>query len=191
MPHSVSLRNGTATFTIRVPKHAKPGDAKNAEFGFVDVGRNLDPLKFGVQIRYTEAETPKTGKPGKKKDTEVDTKPSLGMPRFEWVREQDWSEHDFDEDSGAYVDTGEKTVVYLNQDNRYLRGMRVREKDEGARILSENMFRFGLGILALAIHRKASEQDSDTAETVVRLATGAMAPHIMTVIRRLGSGDTA
>ena len=189
MPHGVSLRNGTAMFTVRAPKHAKPGEAANAEFGFTDVGRNLDPLKFAVQIRYTEAETPKSGKPGKKRDTKEDTKPSLGMPRFEWVKEADWSEHDFDEDSGAYVDIGEKTVVYLNQDNRYLRALRVREKDEAARILNENMFRFGLGILALSIHRKASQPDADAAEAVVRLATGAMAPHIITVIRRLGGSD--
>lgn len=189
MPHSVSLRNGTATFTVRAPKHAKPGDAADAEFGFQDVGRNLEPLKFAVQVRYAVAEVPKPGKPGKKKDAKEDTNPSLGMPKFEWVKETDWSEHNFDEDSGAYVDTGEKTVVYLNQDNRYLREMRVREKDEAARILSENMFRFGLGILALSIHRKASQQDEESAEDVVRLATGAMAPHIITVIRRLGGTD--
>lgn len=189
MPHSVSLRNGTATFTVRAHKHAKPGEVAEAEFGFMDVGRNLDPLKFAVQIRYTEAEAPKAGKPGKKKDADQDTKPSIGMPRFEWVKETDWTEHDFDEDSGAYVDIGEKTVVYLNQDNRYLRALRVRQKDEATRILDGNMFRFGLGILALSIHRKASQQNADTAEAVVRLATEAMAPHIITVIRRLGGSD--
>jgi hypothetical protein len=189
MPHSVSLRNGTATFTVRAPKHAELGQSVEAQFGFVDVGRNLEPLKFGVQIRYTDAEAPKPGKPGKKKEAKEDKGPSLGMPKFEWVKEADWAEHDFDEDAGAYVDTGEKTVVYLNQDNRYLRDMRTREKDEAARILNENMFRFGLGILALSIHRKAAHKDAEGAEVVVRLATGAMAPHIITIIRRLGGAD--
>jgi hypothetical protein len=189
MPHSVSLRNGTATFTVRAPKHAQPGQATDAEFGFVDVGRNPDPLKFAVQIRYTEAETPKLGKPGKKKDAKEDVNPSVGMPKFEWVKKADWGEHDFDEDAGAYVDTGEKTIVHLNQDNRYLYDMRMREKDEAARILNENMFKFGLGILALSIHRKATQKDADSAENVVRLATGAMAPHVVTIIRRLGGAE--
>lgn len=189
MPHSVSLRNGTATFTVRAPKLAKPGVVMDAEFGFQDLGRNIEPLKFAVRIRFTDPESPSVGKQGKKTGSKEDTKPSVGMPKFEWVKEPNWGEHSFDEDSGAYVDTGEKTVVYLNQDNRYLRDMRVREKDEAARILNENMFRFGLGIFALSIHRKASQPDASKAEEVVRLATSAMAAHIITVIRRLGGTD--
>lgn len=189
LPHSLALRNGTATFTVRAPKHAQAGKAISAEFGFVDVGRNLEPLKFGVEIRYTETEPPQKGRPGKRKDAKEDSTPIVGMPKFEWVREADWRDHDFDEDAGGYVDVGEKTVVYLNQDNRYLRDMRIREKDEAARILNENMFRYGLGILALSIHRKAAQKDADNAEAVVRLSTSAMAPHVVTIIRRLGGSD--
>jgi hypothetical protein len=51
------------------------------------------------------------------------------------------------------------------------------------------MFKFGLGILALSIHRKAAEKNAESAEDVVRLATAAMAPHIITIIRRLGGAD--
>jgi hypothetical protein len=65
MPHSVKLRNGTVTFSIKVPKAAAVGDSHYAEFGFVDNGNNIEPLKFGVLIRYVEAEAPQNGKSGK------------------------------------------------------------------------------------------------------------------------------
>jgi len=186
MPHSVSLRNGTASFTVRVPKQAMVGQKVAAEFGFQDVGPNTEPLKFAVEILYTEPEQPKTGKSGKTKDTKLDTKPSLAMPSFEWVGEADWADHEFTEDSGAYVSTSEKTVVYINRDNKFLRALRVKEKDDAARILNENMFRYGLGILALSIHRKGQDRNPDEAETIVRLATEAISAHIVTIIRRLG-----
>jgi hypothetical protein len=186
MPHSVSLRNGTASFTVKCPKTAKAGDSVEAEFGFQDMGRNVSPLKFSVLIRFVEAEGKKKANGGDKRDTKKTETPNIGMPRFEWVGEDDWSEHDFDEDSGAYVDTGEQTAVYINRDNRFLRQMRLKQTDEAARIMDDNMFRFGLGILALSIHKKASAQEDIEAERVVRTATDAMAAHIVTVIRRLG-----
>ena len=192
MPHSVSVRNGTASFTIRPPKHAKLGEAVQAQFGFVDFGRNIEPLSFAVEIRFVAEEDTRTHNGGKSRETKPAVKPILAMPAFEWVAEADWHEHEFDDSSGAYVSVGEKTVVYINRDNRFLRDMRVKEKDEGARIMNESMFRFGLGILALSIHKKASdveEEGKDTAEQVVRLATGAMSAHIITVIKRLGGVD--
>lgn len=189
MPHNVKLRNGTATFTLRAPKAAKPGEELVAEFGFTDIGRNVDPLKFAVLVRFTPEEPSEAGKRGKARDVKEKQSPSLAMPRFEWVAEADWTDHDFTEDAGAYVSTGEATIVYVNRDNRFLRAIKMREKDEATRMLNEHMFRFGLGLLALSIHRKALNRDENTAETVVRLATEAMSAHIVTVIRRLGGSD--
>jgi hypothetical protein len=186
MPHSVSLRNGTASFTVKAPKNAKVGDSVKAEFGFQDMGRNVSPLKFSVLIRFVKAEEKKKVEPGDKRDPKKTEAQNIGMPKFEWVGEADWSEHDFDQDSGAYVNTGDQTVVYVNRDNRFLRQIRLKRTDEAALILDENMFRFGLGILALSIHKKASGQDGVEAERIVRTATDAMSAHIVTVIRRLG-----
>jgi len=73
--------------------------------------------------------------------------------------------------------------------------MRVREKDEAARMISENMFKMGLGLLALAIHKKATVEDPESAthadpEIFTRQATTAMAPYIVTIIRRLGGVES-
>ena len=189
LPHSVSLRNGTASFTVKCPKSAKAGESVLAEFGFQDMGRNVSPLKFSVLIRFMKAEDKTKNRPGDNRDTKKSETPTIGMPKFEWVGEEDWSEHNFDQDSGAYVDTGEQTVVNLNRDNRFLRQLRLKQTDEAARIMDENMFRFGLGILALSIHKKASTQEDIEAERTVRIATDAMAAHIVIVIRRLGGTD--
>lgn len=195
MPYSVKLRNGTATFTVTPPKTAVPGDIVEVEFGVQDNGPNIEPLMFKVAIKYVEEEKPKEGKPGKLKETEEKNRPALAIPQFPWVTEAEWADHSFDEESGAYVDTGEHTCVYINRDNKYLRAMRLREKDEAATILNENMFRYGLGILALAIHKKAStpsDQESETdPEQIVRLTTSAMAPHIITIIKRLGGTEAS
>jgi len=190
MPHSVSLRNGTASFTLRTPKDAQIGQVLRVSFGFKDFGRNVEPLAFNVELRFTAPEESKGSRGGQKKGATLDSRPALALPAFEWVVQSDWLDHDFTAESGAYVSTGERTVVYVNRDNKFLTDMRIRERDEAARIMSENMFRFGLGILALSVHKKAHDRDEDTAEAVVRLATEAMSAHIVTVIRRLGGVAT-
>lgn len=184
-PHSVKLRNGTATYTVRPLKTAKVGDELTVEFGFLDYGRNFEPLKFAVVLRFVEEEKPSKAKPGKPTDIKEKEMLALGMPEFRWVAEADWSDHSFDDESGAYVLSGEKTVVCINQDNRFLRMFRIKEKDEGVRILHENMFKLGLGILTLSIHKRAAAGGQDP-EPVTRLASSAIAAHIITVIRRLG-----
>ncbi len=192
MPHSVKLRNGTARFTIHAPKSAVVGHQVTAEFGFKDFGRNIEPLKFRVLIRYVKEEE-KASKPrGKSSDLKEQKNKAIGEPEFKWVREEDWSEHNFDDDSGAYVATGESTVVHINYDNRHLVTMRVKQRDDAIRLLNEHTFKLGLGLFALAIHKKASSEAPETQsrsvepEEITRLATAGMAPYIVTVIRRLG-----
>jgi hypothetical protein len=192
MPHSVKLRNGTARFTLVAPKTAKVGDIFEVEFGFQDQSRP-EPMTFRVTVRYTEPEEAQSKDSGKSTNSKPQEKFAVGQPNFQWVRESEWTEHTFDQDSGAYVSTGDATVVYVNSDNRYLRAMRVREKDEGACLLSENMFKMGLGLFALALHRKAvavdGEQGADP-EQFTRQATLALAPYVVTIIRRLGGGSS-
>ncbi len=197
LPFSVKLRNGIARFTIQAPKGAQIGQEVDAEFGFKDLGRNLEPLKFGVTIRFTEEQEPNSRPGGKSSKSKQNQQPAIGEPKFEWVGESDWAEYGFDEDSGAYVATAETTVVYVNHDNKYLKGMRVKEKDEAARLMNENMFRLGLGLLALSVHKKAvsasKNDDKQSAsiepEDLTRLATSGMAPYVVTIIRRLGGAD--
>lgn len=194
LPWSVKLWNGTASFSVKAPQNASVGQVMQAEFGFMDEGKNFEPLKFSVRIKFVEEEKPFVSPAGKKTDTKDNEKKSIGMPYFEWVNQDQWSEHSFDADSGAYVLTSEETCVYINRNNRYLEMMRVSEKDDAARTVKEAMFKLGLGIFALSIHRKASDKAKDEssnmeAEDIVRLSTSAMAAHVITVIRHLGGSE--
>jgi hypothetical protein len=197
MPHSVKLRNGVARFTLYSPKNAQVGESLSVEFGFKDFGRNLEPLKFSVLVRFVAEEQPQVKPPGQPGRTKPGLQPQIGEPNFIMVREPEWSEHNFDEDAGAYVATSETTAVYINGDNRFLRNMRVKERDEAARVLNENVFKLGLGMLALAVHKKAANgEDKDDqaepkgdAEAITRLATAGIAPYLVTVIRKLGGLD--
>lgn len=196
MPHSVKLRNGTARFTIHAPKHAEVGQRVDVEFGFKDFGRNLEPLSFSVEIRYIEEEKPVVKPPGKKAEAKPAIDNNLGQPEFLFVFENEWGEHGFDEHAGSYVSTGETTTVYVNGDNRYLRAMRSREKDEASRVQNEHTFRLGLGLLALAVHKRAATAaengtSKEDPEAITRVATAGMAPYIVTVIKKLGGGIDA
>lgn len=190
----VSLRSGTAMFTLTAPSNAVEGQTIDAEFGFVDDGANPEPLKFAVTIKFVAEEQTKNSPKGPKTGTKEDEKKSLGMPHFEWVNKGYWSEHNFDESSGAYISSGEETCVYINRDNRYLEMMRIAERDEAERTVKESIFKLGLGIFALSLHCKTTEKEKEVghdgpdAEEFVRLATSAMSAHIITVIRHLGAG---
>ena len=51
------------------------------------------------------------------------------------------------------------------------------------------MFKWGLGLLTLSVHKKAIEKNLDEAEAAVRLASSAISGHIVTIIRRLGGSQ--
>lgn len=196
-PHSVGLYNGTASFTVKAPASAKVGDEVEVEFGFQDYGRNhASPLKFAVTLRFVAEEEKVKSKSGKKTDTKDDDLPKKGLPSFHWVTRDQWGSHMFSEESGAYVSSSDDNLsVYINKDNRYLQAMRLTEKDEATRMLNEERFRWGLGLLTLAIHRRAAKNGDGDKQAIgdpdemVRLASSAMSPYVVTVIRRFGGEE--
>jgi hypothetical protein len=191
---SVKLHNGIARITVWAPEGAKPGDEVKAEFGFIDNGPNFEPLKVSFVVRFTEPERPQNGKKGTKTDVKDSSTQGAGQPEFIFVSKDQWEDHGFDDDAGAYLAQGEKPRVYVNHDNRYLVNMRVQEKDEAARVTNENTFKMALGLIALAVFRKASEAQQADGEgkgavdpdDATRQATAAIAPYIVTIVRRLG-----
>ena len=184
------LRNGKLRITLRAPKEAQIGDEFPCEFGFRDSSRS-EPLIVRVLVQIGEAEKP-SGKPGgKPRDAKVTPSDSLAFPDIIWVKQDEWDEYDFNEESGATIrknpDAG--VTIYVNQDNRHLSAMLMRESEEAGREMCRHLFRFGVGILTLAMYkrmvddRKVEETASDKA---VEEASAAIAAHVVTIIRRLG-----
>lgn len=197
LPHTVSLYNGTATITVEPPPEAKVGETLEISFGFEDHGPNAGrPLTFRVKLIFVAAEDKQKSASGEKKKTDPEEKEQKGMPSFLWVTRDQWPDHSFNDQSGAYVSQAEVKTVYINQDNLYLRAIKAAEKDEAARNLAEHRFKWGMGLLTLSIYKRASaESDAETedvdeaAEQLTRTASGAIAPYIVPLVKWLSRDD--
>ncbi len=191
VPRSVSLHNGTATFTFNPHDKAKVGDEITFDIGFCDNGKNIVPLCFPLTLRLTPPEPPVKNKPGKPTNTKEKKKLAIADPTH-WVTENDWGDHNFDEKSGAAVVQSEDSItVYVNRDHERLKEMRYKEKDEAVRQLNESRFRICLGFLTLAVykHNKQKEDQTDDASEMAKETSVAIAAYILPLIKTLGGGE--
>ncbi len=196
LPNSGSLRNGKFRIKVRPAPGAKVGDVVSVQFGFNDYNpARTIPLVFDVTIKITEEEKTKKNPSGETTETKKKAKPSKDFPNIEWVEKKDWDEHNYTEESGGHVDFGEVLTVYVNKDNKYLLSVISREGDEGKREIIRHRFRFGVGILTLAMYKKlVHDTDKDTSDghseydgdDALRIASSAIAAHIVTLIEKLG-----
>lgn len=191
---SRTLLDGTLKLKIEPGQSAKLGDEIQVTIGFNDNSRT-EPLSVNFFVRIVEAEpTEKSARGENEKNKSSKTGEGTGQPEFVAVSKSEWSSHSFDDDSGAYVSLSDQAPrVYINIDNRYLVDMRLRERDEATRKLNENIFKMGLGILSLALYKKARDTqatgnsaDQTDPDAFTRSATESIAPYITTIIMRLG-----
>ena len=114
-----------------------------------------------------------------------------------WLDITDWKDEGYDEESGGHVSSGDKLIVYVNKDYKYLLALIFTDKDEDKREIIRHRSRFGVGILTLAMYKKlihesvkensGGQQEYDP-DRVLRLASSEIAAHVVTLIARLG-GD--
>ena len=198
LPNSGFLRNGKFRIKVSPPENAKAGDEISVRFGFTDSNpERATPLLFDVTIKISDEEKTTTNTGGNKTDTRKKEEPTRDFPDIFWVEREKWDEFNYDEESGGHVSTGEKLTIYVNWDNKYLQSLVSREKDEGKREIIRHRFRFGVGILTLSMYKKlidhsekenpARQEEYDT-DVVLRLASSAVAAHVVTLIESLG-GD--
>ncbi len=196
LPNSGSLRNGKLRIKVSPPAGAKEGDEFPARFGFEDSNPDrTEPLTFDMTIKITGEEPTTNNPPGNETKTRKKSEPSRDFPDILFVRKENWGEHRFNEESGAYVAAGESLAVFVNEDNKYLSSLVRKESDEGKRKIIKYRFRFGVGILTLAMYKKLvyDENDEDGADgkeydedKVLRLASSSIAAHVVTLIDKLG-----
>lgn len=191
--YSEKLRNGKLRITLHPPENAQEGDVTNATFGFLDSSRS-QPLSVDVEIVFSPPEPKKSGGDGttggvKPKDTN-----SLKFPDIRPVKKDQWDEYDYDEFSGGHCEMSEDEVtIFVNRDNDVLVRLLKSEPREDQRKLAIHRFEFGVGILTFAMYKKFMDKHAaqDGGDTVdwdehVRLASSAIAAHVVTLITRLG-----
>jgi len=193
----MKLNDGELTITLNAPVGCAVGDTFDLEFGFVDDGPNIQPLKVAFRVQIGKPEEKKKNPPGKRKPgVDDEPLPKLGLPSIVWVTEEQWREHDFDVLSGAEILKSDKGItVYVNQAHNYLKNMRLKVSNEADRQLNEFKFRYGLGLLAISIYQRVTTEiekneksnipsDTDPNETV-RIATSGIASVIVPIMDQL------
>ena len=188
-PHSVSLHNGTATFTFKPPSGAQVDDEIKLEIGFHDDGPRGRPLTYSLTLKITPEEDPKKSDTGKNTDTKDKKKSSIADPT-EWVTKENWEDFEFNGKSGATVREGEDSLkVHVNRDHERLAEMRHQESDEAVRELNEARFKLCLGLLTLAVYRKLKQEDEEEASEQAKEVSDAIASYILPLIKTLGGAE--
>ncbi len=190
--YTAALHNGQVSITVHPPAGALPGQELLVEFGFQDPSRE-EPLKFAVLLRIVPAEETTKARTGVKRDVKPDDQLATRMPQIIPVKQEQWDTHSFDETAASYVSRSDAGAsVYVNVDHKALKDMRVRIRDDAKRILQENIFKTGLGIFALALHREGERKVAGGEETFdidsfVRSATTSVAPYFVSIVTGLAS----
>jgi len=187
------LRNGKLRITVFPPENAQVGKRIDAEFGIHDSSRP-EPLTVPVEIVFAPPEKPQPGGNGERTGVRKNRVDDLKFPFIKLVEKEEWTEHGFGENSGAYCSESDAgATIYVNRDNEQLRRFLVSEREPGRRELTIHRFKYGVGILTFAMHKKFKDEygvneggDSINWTESVRLASSAIAAHVVTLITRLG-----
>jgi len=198
-----SLRDGKLTITVTPPEGAQVDQLITAYFGFTDSNCLHNPLGFNLNIKIVSPEEKEKQDSGRH-HRDRQSRPAFNFPQIRWVTKEEWSEHNFDEMSGAAINTSEEGyTIYVNKDNKYLKAVLYREPDESKRTQYEHWFKYGVGIRTFSIYRKMNpDRDAKTEEGITLTdhapsrdydsdqayqdASSAIAAHIVTIIKQLG-----
>jgi hypothetical protein len=185
---SVSLKDGIATFSFSVEKEVEVGAKIVGNFGFTDVSRP-EPLTFQLTIMVAEAEQSKEAKPGERKPgTKKAPDEGIKMPDIQWVKEESFSQYNFDEDSAVTVRTSDQGItVHVNWDHKALKVMRQKEKDDSKILIKENIFKYGLAIISIAIFKKEQDENPDNAVETLERSSKAIAPYFVPLVKYLAN----
>lgn len=200
LPVIATLNKGRVTFRLQAPVDANVGDEYDVTLGFEDV-HNTIPITVMFKIKIVDPEIPGKSKRSKKTpkkkpgDTnKTEEKYDLPTPR-EIYRSREsspeadglWEEFEpnFDENTGAYVQGSDgDLVISVNMDNKYLVSELLECKDAEEKPVIKKQFKWGLGIMTLAIYKRL-DCDEGERDTWSRRVSEALSPVVTTVIRRL------
>jgi len=191
--YSEKLRNGKLRITLYPPENAQEGERINATFGFLDSSR-VEPLSVAVEVVFSPPEPKRGGERGDTGGVKEKNVVSSKFPNIRPVTQDEWGDHDYDEFSGGHCSMSEDGVtIFVNRDNKALVRLLKSESRADQRELAIHRFEFGVGILTFAMYKKFKDKyashdggDSDVWDDHVRLASSAIAAHVVTLITRLG-----
>jgi hypothetical protein len=188
---------GKFTLTRRTGHDGVPGD----EIGYlieVDDDTQISPFENRLMLKLT---TPQKRKPG---DDPPPPKPRYAPPRWQPVKKETWSDHDFNEDSALRIVSSGETVqnkqeydFYVNVDNQHL----IRHVQQTGTDLEAGRSIYGnaLVLIALALVRRWDKRDEDrqdesddsiSIEDYVAYASEGISVVLLPMLKQLAAGMT-
>ncbi len=155
------LRNGSCSVNLTIPKRYVEGDTFKVQIQVTDQSR-IEPF---INIARVTLRKGRKSPPGPRPDPPKFAD-KLSLPNIIKVRENEWKNHDFNEESGLVAKSIESEGreshlsydFYVNVDNIYLKTEQKSSKVD-ARLI-EARFVYGLVLFAIAILRDPKEFES-------------------------------
>ena len=192
---NLNLHNGMANWSLLLPDSMEIGNNITLELKINDETL-LEPFVNIAKLSTTPKSDPEDTPGGTRKSSSSGGKGQqeehLAMPRVIEVKEEDWSNHDFNENSALKViqETDNSYTFYLNIDNIYLLHEMKNSKEP---VLVKAQFEYGNVLIGLAIlqeykgrHDNNSDESDHSVEEKIRAFSKAVAPFMVPMIQSLG-----
>ena len=75
----------------------------------------------------------------------------------------------------------------MNWDHKALKVMRQKEKDDSKILIKENIFKYGLAIISIAIFKKEQDENSENAVETLERSSKAIAPYFVPLVKYLAN----
>ena len=177
------LDNGHWMVSVKIPDVAEEGDKLKINFNIKDI--NSDGWSLLSEVAIIGPAKPNIHERNKKKKNQGKRDYSTGfeLPNVEWVKEEKWGEHNFDEFSALeIINVGTKKIkdkevqiwdFYLNRDNIYLNNELKTNKKNLDEDIILNRYKLSIVFFALSTIEHYNKKNlPNVADEVSRLTSG-------------------
>lgn len=159
--YRMRLLNGIGTLSVRLPKNAAIGDLLHYKSELTDLTQ-IEPFTSELYVKIEKPRPETTSQPGVRKPPASQQRGSESVkksggrtPRIEPVKQDRWSEFDFDKESALQIRESEESglTFSINVDNMYLRRQQEEKKNAIDSATLEFRFEIGLVLVGMGLKR--------------------------------------
>ena len=197
--HSMNLFEGTASISLDLPDQVRAGEKVRIRVMVTD-DQQLEPFVNEATLNITPYKKHEKSEYKKKKKKSASDKEGEGknqpagieLPNAIWVKETEWKEYGFDQNSAVLVKAasaeGDKRIYdfFINRANVHL--MNELKSAKGNEELLLEQFRVGMLLLGMSvIHSLGKDADGEEIREKIGEFTSASALVVLPIIKHLGN----
>ncbi len=197
----LSLFEGTATLTLKLPDQKKVGDEYNFVISIEDncISQNFENRLHVKVSEETEYNSGTTGRKTPPKEPKLkgnrQTPGEMSIPKVEEKHKDDWEQFEMNENSALAVYTTEQGSDYfLNMDNRYLLTELKSMRDKNRISLTKARYKYSMALIGMSIESyyknnpSTLENDVDV-QSEIRKITTMLAPILVPMLESMAELD--